>query len=354
LRTFPIAIYYIVEAIMPKLSTALILFAALSFLTANLWLKRRDKLSASPFLGVAALAALQALFVSLRWDYGLAQIRVPQVLLAAALPSAAWLSFRAATSGGSLFAWKNMLHAIPLVLVALALIALPDAIDIVLALTFLIYGGNFLRLALAGDISFDQTALEGVFDMRRALWLLAFIMLGSAIMDVIVYLDFLRVGGQHAAQLIGIGNMIWLLALAVSVLLGSTTSPVTDDDVQDEQPVLPEVGDHKVAEAIQKLLTETGLAKNPGLTLSRLARRAGLPARAVSSAINRVHGRNVSQYINDIRIAEACRLLKQTDASITQAIYASGFQTKSNFNREFLRVTGKTPREWRKALNQAR
>jgi AraC-like DNA-binding protein len=53
--------------------------------------------------------------------------------------------------------------------------------------------------------------------------------------------------------------------------------------------------------------------------------------------------KNVSQYTNDFRIAEACRLLRETDMSVTAAMFESGFQTKSNFNREFRRVTFPQP-----------
>jgi AraC-like DNA-binding protein len=34
-------------------------------------------------------------------------------------------------------------------------------------------------------------------------------------------------------------------------------------------------------------------------------------------------------------------------ASVTTAMLDSGFNTKSNFNREFLRVTGASPSKWR-------
>jgi AraC-like DNA-binding protein len=335
-------------AAMPRVSIALILFVALCLLAVSLWLRRRETSAATPFMILSALAGLQALLVSLRWDFGIMQLRPWQIVLAAALPGAAWLCFRSAASGGSLIQWRNLIHAVPIGLIVLALIVLPDAIDIILIVTFLAYGAIFLRLALSGEASFEQTAFEGMFNMRRALGLLAFTMLGSALVDVFVFLDFLRVGGQHAATLIGIGNMIWLIALGASVALGSVTLPSQEEEPDDAPLVVLEAEDRKVAEDIQRLLTESGLAKKPGLTLSRLARRAALPARTVSNAINRVHGRNVSQFINDIRIEEACRLLRDSDISITQAIYESGFQTKSNFNREFLRVTGRTPRDWRK------
>ncbi|WP_377845214.1 helix-turn-helix domain-containing protein [Bosea sp. UC22_33] len=57
-------------------------------------------------------------------------------------------------------------------------------------------------------------------------------------------------------------------------------------------------------------------------------------------------GKNVSQYINDFRVAEACRLLP-AKRSVTMAMLEAGFQTKSNFNREFRRVTGLSPAAWR-------
>jgi AraC-like DNA-binding protein len=333
---------------MPKISIALILFTTLGLLAVSLWRRRGETAAATPFLAVAVLAAVQALLVSLRWDFGLAQFRIPQVLLAAAMPGAVWVAFHASASGALSLRKLNPLHALPVILAAIALSALPDAIDILLVLTFLFYGMRFLRLSLSGETGFGTIPLEGVINMRRAVWLLTFTLLGSTLVDVLVFLDFMHGTGAHAAQLIGAGNLVWLLALGTSVALGSSALPAEAGDADIEGPLLPAEEDLNVAASVRTLLAETGLAKDPGLTLSRLARRAGLPMRTVSGAINRVHGRNVSQYINDIRIAEACRLLLETDMSVTQSIYASGFQTKSNFNREFIRVTGKTPRNWRR------
>ena len=47
------------------------------------------------------------------------------------------------------------------------------------------------------------------------------------------------------------------------------------------------------------------------------------------------------------RIAEACRLLTETDQPVTKIMFDVGFQTKSNFNGEFRRVTGMSPTAWR-------
>jgi AraC-like DNA-binding protein len=81
------------------------------------------------------------------------------------------------------------------------------------------------------------------------------------------------------------------------------------------------------------------------LALARIARRMAVPAKALSGAINRVRGENVSRVVNGWRIAEACTLMRG-GASVTEAMLGAGFNTKSNFNREFLRVIGKAPKDW--------
>jgi AraC-like DNA-binding protein len=41
-------------------------------------------------------------------------------------------------------------------------------------------------------------------------------------------------------------------------------------------------------------------------------------------------------------------LLAETTTPVTEIMFDVGFQTKSNFNREFRRVTDMSPLEWRK------
>ena len=61
--------------------------------------------------------------------------------------------------------------------------------------------------------------------------------------------------------------------------------------------------------------------------------------------INQKTGENVSRYVNAARI-EAAKAKLLGGENVTQAMLASGFNTKSNFNREFLRVTGLSPSKW--------
>ena len=100
-------------------------------------------------------------------------------------------------------------------------------------------------------------------------------------------------------------------------------------------------------EKLNKLLVDDKHFADTELNLQRFARKAGLPARTISRTVNANTGQNISQWVNSARIQAACELLKNNPVSINQAMMESGFITKSNFNREFRRIMGSSPSEWR-------
>ena len=55
-----------------------------------------------------------------------------------------------------------------------------------------------------------------------------------------------------------------------------------------------------------------------------------------------------SRFVTEIRIKHACEMLTETDASIAEICYECGFNTLSNFNRQFKEVTLKTPTHYKK------
>lgn len=59
-------------------------------------------------------------------------------------------------------------------------------------------------------------------------------------------------------------------------------------------------------------------------------------------------GLSAMEYINQIRIKEACHLLRTTNHSVMEVALISGFRNISNFNRHFKRMTGVSPVEYRK------
>ena len=118
----------------------------------------------------------------------------------------------------------------------------------------------------------------------------------------------------------------------------SVTKPRTESTSLDDQSLIND---------ISRLLNARNLYQDPDLSLSRIARRLSVPARRVSEAINRELGLNVSQFVNEHRIRAAMKGLRDEDMPIADVMLEAGFRTKSNFNREFKRVTGETPQTYR-------
>jgi AraC-like DNA-binding protein len=53
------------------------------------------------------------------------------------------------------------------------------------------------------------------------------------------------------------------------------------------------------------------------------------------------------EYLNMTRIDKACELLLREDVAMTDVAHRVGFQTASSFNRNFKRLTGSTPLQWK-------
>jgi AraC-like DNA-binding protein len=86
------------------------------------------------------------------------------------------------------------------------------------------------------------------------------------------------------------------------------------------------------------------------VTLPQLARAAAMSPAAFSRYFKRSTGRAPSDFINDLRIEHACRLLRETDRTVTDIAADAGFPTLTNFNRRFRERTKATPRDYRRAF----
>ena len=56
-------------------------------------------------------------------------------------------------------------------------------------------------------------------------------------------------------------------------------------------------------------------------------------------------------FLNEVRIAYACKLLQETDRSIAEIAFASGYNQLTHFNRQFKRIVGYSPKGYRRLLN---
>lgn len=91
---------------------------------------------------------------------------------------------------------------------------------------------------------------------------------------------------------------------------------------------------------------------DPDLSLERLARRSGIGSKALSTLINQTHGAHFFDFINRLRIDHAKQLLADTDRTVTDILYASGFNSKSTFNVAFRKHSGTTPSAYRSSCRR--
>ena len=90
------------------------------------------------------------------------------------------------------------------------------------------------------------------------------------------------------------------------------------------------------------------------IRLSVLADMAGLSPSAFSRFFKLHTGKKLSEYIIDIRLGYAARMLVDTSDSIAEISFNCGFNNLSNFNRIFKRKKGCTPKEFRGNYQKAR
>ncbi len=90
------------------------------------------------------------------------------------------------------------------------------------------------------------------------------------------------------------------------------------------------------------------------IRLSTLADIAGMSSSAFSRFFKLHTGRNLSDYIIDMRLGYASRMLVDTTKSISEICYNSGFNNLSNFNRIFKKKKKCSPSEFRENYHKTR
>lgn len=83
------------------------------------------------------------------------------------------------------------------------------------------------------------------------------------------------------------------------------------------------------------------------LALEDVARHAGVSPFHFCKVFKRSTSLTFTEFVNKARVEQAKRLLLKPQARITEVAYDSGFQSLSQFNRSFRRVTSESPTEYR-------
>ncbi len=124
-----------------------------------------------------------------------------------------------------------------------------------------------------------------------------------------------------------------------------------------EEEEIPSKGDQSIDEADiilidawKEKIVKTGLFKNPNCTIEFCAQELNTNRSYLSRAINQFYEQNFNSIINELRIKDARKLLRQKEAkkyTIEFIAQQVGFNNKVSFTSSFKKITGLTPAFYR-------
>ena len=92
--------------------------------------------------------------------------------------------------------------------------------------------------------------------------------------------------------------------------------------------------------------------KSETITLEQIATLVHMSPKSFCRFFKTNTGKTLIQYVNELRIGEACKRLMQTEQAIIEIAFDVGFNNLSNFNRRFRALKNRSPREFRELAKQ--
>jgi len=103
---------------------------------------------------------------------------------------------------------------------------------------------------------------------------------------------------------------------------------------------------------LNTLMKEKELYKDTDVKLQSVANNIHISTHKLSQLLNDNLGKSFNSFINDHRVEEAKRLLRENDQFTLEAIgFESGFSSKSSFYATFKKSIGQTPAEFKKQFS---
>lgn len=86
------------------------------------------------------------------------------------------------------------------------------------------------------------------------------------------------------------------------------------------------------------------------ITLNEVASEANMATTTFCNFFKEHYRMTFVEYLNTIRIGHVCKLLADSDENVVNIAYECGFNNLANFNRQFKRLKGMSPSEYRRTL----
>jgi AraC-like DNA-binding protein/quercetin dioxygenase-like cupin family protein len=88
------------------------------------------------------------------------------------------------------------------------------------------------------------------------------------------------------------------------------------------------------------------------ISLEEIAREVNMTVPAFCRYFKRLTQRTFTGFVNEFRVAHACKLLVEEDFSIAEVGFESGFNNLSHFNKQFKTKIGESPSGYRKKVKR--
>ena len=139
----------------------------------------------------------------------------------------------------------------------------------------------------------------------------------------------------------GAGSIIGLLEILEVLSHSTELEPITHIDYKTNYKAHEK---DKISEILEYVLQNF----KEKITLQDVASIANMSESAFSRYFKNRVNKSFSDFLGDVRISNARKLLHDEDLNISQVCYESGFPTLSNFNKQFKDRIGKTPLNYKK------
>lgn len=107
---------------------------------------------------------------------------------------------------------------------------------------------------------------------------------------------------------------------------------------------------HKISETERMRLVHEYVLKHfkENINLSAVASLSNMTDAAFCRYFKSRTNKTFSDFVKEIRIGNACKMLQDENKSISQTCYESGYNTVSNFNNQFKSLKGISPKQYQK------
>ncbi len=350
-----LVLYFMSISTLP-LPVAASLLAAIVALRVIL-ITHKERVSAYFMGAFFGLLALQTIFIAYKYNYFYEVLGFIQPITAMLVCPSAYLAFQSLKESERATLNKRWRRHSILPILALLFIGFGldqyMPIDLVIFASFITYIYLFFCEVVLGSERFESFGTEVASKLQSAQLAVLTLIVLILLFDSLLFFNFQYLSGLYTQTIVISGSILLIISSSLLLMtpwdLTNLSGFISLDNNQDTAISRVEREDYLTFERLNTLMIERRLYLDPSINITRVSKLLVLPTRRVSNAVNRVGRKNFSQYINQLRVKEACSLLENNELSVTDIMFQAGFQTKSSFNREFLNYTKQSPSAYRKS-----